>query len=53
MIKPRLKLYNYDRDEIFYKYFDTEFERDKFKRKLRFSTKLSILFDDNDKCYYD
>ena len=29
----------------FFKYFDTEFEMDKFKRKLHFSKKLVILED--------
>lgn len=27
----------------FRKYFNTEFERDKFKRKLKFSKKLRVL----------
>lgn len=31
-----LELYVIDTKKIFKKYFDTEFERDKFKRKLRF-----------------
>lgn len=53
MIEPRLKLYDHVTGKIFYKYFDTEFERDKFKRKLRFSAKLSVLFDNEDRCYYD
>lgn len=29
----------------FFKYFDTEFEMDKFKRKLQFSKKLVIIED--------
>ena len=29
----------------FFKYFDTEFEMDKFKRKLKFSSKLRIIED--------
>lgn len=36
----------------FYKYFDTEFERDKFIRKLRYSKKL-ILIDDYIEDYYN
>lgn len=38
----------------FFKYFDTEFEMDKFKRKLQFSKKLAILEDSRERClYYD
>lgn len=29
----------------FFKYFETEFEMDKFKRKLKFSKKLFIIED--------
>lgn len=29
----------------FFKYFDTEYEMDKFKRKLKFSKKLLIIED--------
>lgn len=53
MINPRLKLYDYTTDRIFYKYFDTEFDRDKFKRKLRYSNKLAVLIDNEDRCYYE
>ena len=37
----------------FFKYFDTEFEMDKFKRKLRYSNKLMVIEDsrDNDVLY--
>lgn len=37
----------------FFKYFDTEYEMDKFKRKLRYSNKLMIIEDsrDNDVLY--
>ena len=31
--------------KTFFKYFDTEFEMDKFKRKLKFSKKLAIIED--------
>lgn len=34
----------------FKKYFDTEFQKDKFKRKLKYSNKLIVL---EDSCYYD
>lgn len=38
----------------FFKYFDTEFEMDKFKRKLQFSKKLAIIEDSRERClYYD
>lgn len=29
--------------KIFKKYFDTEWERDKFERKLRYSKKIKVL----------
>jgi len=35
----------------FFKYFDTEYEMDKFKRKLRFSSKIIIVEDSRD-IYY-
>ena len=35
----------------FFKYFDTEFEMDKFKRKLRYSRKLMIIEDSRDLDY--
>ena len=31
--------------KTFFKYFETEFEMDKFKRKLKFSKKLIIMED--------
>lgn len=37
----------------FFKYFDTEFEMDKFKRKLQFSKKLVILEDSRERCLYE
>ena len=39
MNRPYLELYVIDTKKIFKKYFDTEFERDKFARKLRVSAK--------------
>ena len=33
----------------FFKYFDTEFEMDKFKRRLKFSKKLIIIEDSRDR----
>lgn len=35
----------------FIKYFETEFEMDKFKRKLRYSTKIMVVEDSRD-IYY-
>ena len=38
----------------FFKYFDTEFEMDKFKRKLHFSKKLAIIEDSREMIFdYD
>ena len=38
----------------FFKYFETEFEMDKFKRKLKFSTKLVIIEDSREMIFdYD
>lgn len=35
----------------FFKYFETEYEMDKFKRKLRYSTKIMIIEDSRDLDY--
>ena len=43
MSKITLLLINLKTLEIFEKEFDTEFERDKFIRKLKYSTKLKPL----------
>ena len=40
-----------DTGKQFFKYFDTEYEMDKFKRKLRFSNKI-ILIEDSRDIYY-
>lgn len=45
MNKIKLKLINLKTLEIFEKEFDTEFERDKFIRRLKYSTKLKPLHD--------
>lgn len=34
-----------DNHKQFFKYFDTEYEMDKFKRKLKYSKKLIIIED--------
>ena len=40
-----------DTGKQFFKYFDTEFEMDKFKRKLRYSSKIMIIEDSRDLYY--
>lgn len=42
-MKPYLILGNIKTRKSFRKFFDTEFERDKFERKLRYSNKLVVL----------
>lgn len=42
-MKPYLELYVIGKGYAFKKYFDTEFERDKFRRKLRYSKKLKVI----------
>lgn len=37
-----LDLYVVKTKKVFRKYFDTEFERDKFKRKLRYSKNIIV-----------
>ena len=41
-MKVKLKLINKKTGQVFYKEFETEFERDKFKRKLRYSKNLIV-----------
>lgn len=53
-----MKLYLYILDTLsnkkFFKYFETEYEMDKFKRKLHFSKKLVILEDSREMIFdYD
>ena len=43
----KLKLINLKTLQIFEKEFETEFEKDKFKRKLRYSKKLKVVEDVN------
>ena len=54
MIK-RTKLYLLlqiiDTGKQFFIYFETEFEMDKFKRKLKYSTKLMLIEDSRDMVY--
>lgn len=48
-----LVLYNRETKKQFTKYFDTEFEMDKFKRKLNYSKKLFIIEDSRDIYFLD
>lgn len=50
-MKIYLVLYNREIKKRWIKYFDTEFEKDKFKRKLRFSNKVFVIEDSSD-IYY-
>lgn len=45
MKRIKIKLLDLTTGKEFYKYFDTEFERDKFIRKLRYSKKIRLLDD--------
>lgn len=42
-MQPYLRLYVIKTKKVFNKYFSTEFERDKFARKLKYSKKLIVL----------
>jgi len=48
MKEIKLKLFDLTTGKTFYKYFETEFERDKFKRKLKFSKKIKVINDYNE-----
>lgn len=37
----------------FFKYFDTEFQMDKFKRKLKYSTRLILIEDSREMEFID
>ena len=53
-MKLYLLLMNRDTKKQFFKYFETEFEMDKFKRKLKFSRKLAIIEDSREMIFdYD
>ena len=53
MNKIYLVICNKENKKSFIKYFDTEFEKDKFKRKLKYSKKLHVIEDSSDIYYYD
>lgn len=50
-MKIYLLLYNRETHKQFFKYFSSEYEKDKFKNKLRFSKKLMIIEDSTDIIY--
>lgn len=52
-LKIFLVLYNRETKRQFTKYFETEFEKDKFKRKLKFSTKVFVVEDSTDTVFTD
>lgn len=53
-MKLYLLLMNLDTKKQFFKYFDREYEMDKFKRKLKFSQKLVIIEDSREMIFdYD
>ena len=45
MKKLYLLVINLDTHKQFFKYFDTEWEMDKFKRRLKYSKKLMVVED--------
>ena len=44
-----LEIYDKTTGKTFKKYFDTEFNKDKFKRKLKYSKKLQVVGNSSDK----
>ena len=42
-MKIYLDLLNLDTMKTFRKYFETEFDRDKFERKLRYSKRIKVI----------
>lgn len=47
-MKLYLLLQNIETKKQFFKYFETEYEMDKFKRKLKYSSKVMIIEDSRD-----
>ena len=50
-MKVYLILYNIKEKKRFTKYFDSEYDKDKFKRKLTYSKQLIIIEDSSDIIY--
>lgn len=48
-----LILYDLITNKSFRKYFDTEYDKEKFKRKLKFSKKIRVLEDSCDNKYME
>ena len=48
MNKIYLYLRNTEKNYTFFKYFDTEYEKDKFKRKVKYIPYLWIIEDSSD-----
>lgn len=46
-----LRLYDLEKNKEFIKHFDTEFEKEKFKRKLKYSRKLMITEENDTEAY--
>jgi len=53
MNKIWLVLYNKDTKRYFTKYFETEFKKDKFKRKIRYIKNLILIEDSTDIYFTD
>ncbi len=54
MTKLYLLLFDTTTNKQFFKYFECEFDMDKFKRKLKFSKKLFIIEDSREMIFdYD
>ena len=50
-MKIYLLLYNIETHKQFFKYFNSEYEKDKFKRKLKYSKKVMVIEDSSDLYY--
>ena len=48
MNKIYLYLRNTEKNFTFFKYFETEFEKDKFKRKVKYVKDLMVIEDSSD-----
>lgn len=46
-----LRLYDLEKSKEFIKHFDTEFEKEKFKRKLKFSRRVMIVEENDTEAY--
>ena len=53
MNKIFLVLYSRKSKSRFFKYFETEYEKDKFKRKIRYSKDIFIIEDSTDIYFTD